>query len=1110
LFDPILSGIGNFPIDYVYKDANGCTIEKSINVIVEALPTITASDTIIVCVGSGMVSLEEILNISANPVGGAFSFLLGNIAVTDMIDLANYNVSVLPVTIIYNRNLCEVKDSAFIQFIEKPILSISADTTLCIFDSLFMLSANFTGGSWSGPGVDVSTGIINLNIAGEVNKMYTYTFQPNTSCAQTQTVNIEIKNPGINLNAGLNQEACEGLASFTLSGNSPTNGLWSGVGIDPITGNIDVTQLTLDSLYSYTYCITDLNIQGCQACKSKTFIVHSLPIPLFGIDGLTCINEDITIIDQTLGNNTIIFDLGDGTVSSADSIIHQYTDKGTYTISLQVTNEFICSASISEQINVTVKPISAFTIIDNEGCAPFLLTILNQSSGDSISYKWNFNDTTYTDATPPSVILDGITKDSIFIVSLAVTNQCGEVTYEDSVLVHPYPIVDFGVSEQNGCSPLTVDFANTSLGNPTTYFWDMGNGNIYLDSIPPSQIYTTLPDQVTTYNILYIGTNSCGTDSIIKEVTIYPPDVSAFIEAPGLSLCQYDTLVLTAFSTPGAINTWKLIAPDGTLSGASGDIAFFDMSQAGIYTAILYASRCGSDTDTVLITVFPAPFIDFDLPSFACEGSPVSFTNLGLGIGGVIWDYGDGNIDPSGIHVYDSVGVFTVTLTAFSLVNNCPYTVSKTIRIIGLPTASFVPSLFSGCEPLQISFSNNSTPGSNYDWDFGDNTSNSNDQNPTHTFEQDGTFKVKLTVYDGFGCFSDTSVLNIIVHPKPESRIGFPMKKYCHRYDSIPFTNLSIGSVGQEWILGDNNFDTQNITWLPSDSGALNITLVAISNFGCLDSSNIILDILPSPISNFMVDKVSGCKDLSVSFSNLSTSSTQYIWDLKNGTKSVEKNLDYTFTNPGTYEVSLVSLTDNGCPFDTISKTITVHPKPKADFDIEKDSVCGVPMFVNFINNSTGNLDNVWSINGMSTSQDPSFGKVFTTPSNNDISLIVQNEFLCADTIYKTVDIYLQPIADFDVKGQACEGESITIENNSINAISYIWDIQNQGTTTIVEPELIFEKSGTYFIKLIAVYNEFCQDTFSLAVPIRIFDSPSADFEYQGGYDEKYIRRSKI
>lgn len=1109
-FDPGISGIGSFSLDYFYQDINGCAIKKKIDVRVEALPNLTSADTSVVCVGNGIVVLEDILNVKSNPSGGKYSFLLGNISVSNVINLEDYNVSVLPVTIIYHLNQCEVRDSAFIQFVAKPELKITADTTLCIFDSLFTLSANVMGGLWSGPGVNPNTGIINLKNAGEGLKKYTYSFQPNTSCAQKLSLDINIINPGINLTAGPNQETCEGTKFFTLSGNSPANGIWSGVAIDPISGNIDVTQLTLDSLYTYTYCLTDASIQGCQACKSKYFIVHSLPVPSFDIEGLTCINEDVTIINQTLGNNTIMFNLGDGSTSISNSVIHQYSNEGVYTITLQVTNQFKCSSSVSKDIYVTTRPISAFTLSNHEGCAPLELIISNQSSGDNISYEWNINNRIYTDITLPPVILDDITKDSVFIITLAVTNQCGTVSLEDTVRVHPYPRVNFGISEQSGCSPLTVHFANISSGNPATSFWDMGNGNLYFDTIPPPQIYTTAADQITTYDILYIGTNMCGTDSLIRKVTIYPPDVTAFIESPGLSLCQYDTLVLSAFSTPGAINTWKLIAPDGSLSGFSGDLAIIEMSQAGTYTAILFANRCGMDSDTVKVKVLPAPFLDFELPPYACVGSSVNFTNSGTEIGSVSWDYGDGNINSSGFHTYHSTGIYTVTLTGYSLINNCPYSVSKTIRIVGLPTASFVPSVRSGCEPLEISFENNSTPGSNFDWNFGDKTSNSYEQNPTHIFLKDGIFQVKLTVYDSFGCFTDTSVLNIIVHPKPVSKFSFPLHKYCHRFDSIPFVNISTGSAGQEWILENVKFNTQNLTWLPSDSGKFNVTLVAISIFGCIDSSSSIIDILPSPTSNFIVDNDSGCEDLTVNFKNLSTSANHYIWDLKNGTTSVDKDLKYTFYTPGSYDVSLTSFTKNDCPSDTYTKTIIVYPKPKADFDIQKDSVCGAPMYVNFLNNSIGNPDNHWYVNDIEKSQDPTFAYVFDSAATYDIALIVQNEYLCSDTLHKPIDIYLKPLADFDIREQACEGDTLTIINKSINSFSYIWEIENIGISTIANPELVFEKSGTYHIKLISIYNEFCKDTVSLSKPIRIYDSPVADFKYEGDYDDNILGEIKF
>lgn len=1105
-FDPAKSGVGIFNIDYRYNDPNGCVVDKKVEVNVEDFPTISGRDTVITCREGGVQSLQSLFGLDAIPAGGTFTYFINNTSIPAQIDPANYVIDSLTIRYEYTRNKCVVSDSANLVFIDRPNIVIIKDTVLCIDKPTLQLTTNTPGGIWSGQGVNPTTGLVTIANAKIGENVFTYTHSPNTTCEQRLSVKITIKDPGSTIVLGGDIAICDtGLSTYQLIGFSPSNGMWLGPNITA-SGLINVSLLKRDTAYNYTYKIIDVQASDCSASKSIAFRVNSLPQPLFSIAGTPCIGQQITLTaDTTVQFETLRFTTSDGAQSSVSPFSHVFNNKGSYSISLEISDKNGCSNYITKSYYVTTKPSPSFTLTSDEGCAAFTVLTTNTSVGDSITFLWNVNNETYGTTDLPPINLDNITQDTQFVILLTATNLCGPVTFLDTVLVHPYPRVNFGVSDLEGCSPLEVSFSNTTLGNADTWKWDLGNGIISTDSLPLKQTYSTPKDSVSTYNVRLIATNKCGTDTLTKVITVYPPDITAFIESPGLSLCQYDTLVLTAFSTPGAINTWKLIAPDGTLSGASGDIALFDMSQAGTYTAILYASRCGSDTDTVVVTVLPAPFVDFDLPSFACEGSQVNFTNLGIGIGGVTWDYGDGNNDASGIHIYDTAGEFTVTLTAFSLVNNCPFSVSKTIRIIGLPTASFTPSVLSGCEPLEISFANNSNPGSNFDWDFGDMTSNSNDQNPRHTFLQDGTFQVKLTVYDSFGCFSDTSVLNIIVHPKPESRFSFPIQKYCHKYDSIPFTNLSTGSVGQEWIFENKSFITQNITWLPSDSGSFSVTLVAMSTFGCIDSSHSVIDILASPTSYFIVDNESGCEDLSVNFTNLSTATTQYIWDLKNGTSSVEKDLEYTFVNPGTYEVILISLTNNGCPSDTTSRTITVHSKPMADFDIQKDSVCGVPMFVNFVNNSIGNIDNVWSINGIATSQDPSFDNVFYTASTNDISLIVQNEFLCADTIRKTVDIYLQPIADFNVNGQACEGESIIIENNSTNAISYVWDIQNQGTTTVVEPELVFETSGTYSIKLIAVYNEFCKDTFSLATPIRIYESPTADFEYEGEYDDNIL-----
>lgn len=79
------------------------------------------------------------------------------------------------------------------------------------------------------------------------------------------------------------------------------------------------------------------------------------------------------------------------------------------------------------------------------------------------------------------------------------------------------------------------------------------------------------------------------------------------------------------------------------------------------------------------------------------------------------------------------------------------------------PTASFTGSPRSGAAPLAVSFTDTSTgaPGS-WSWDFGDGTT-STVRNPTHTYDDPGTYTVALTASNAAGSDTETRVGYITV-----------------------------------------------------------------------------------------------------------------------------------------------------------------------------------------------------------------------------------------------------------------------------------------------------------------------------------------------------------
>src|SRR5688572_24902302 len=74
------------------------------------------------------------------------------------------------------------------------------------------------------------------------------------------------------------------------------------------------------------------------------------------------------------------------------------------------------------------------------------------------------------------------------------------------------PGADFSATPVSGCSPLLVQFKDSSSGNPTNWKWDLGNGTISTES-NPSTIYL----QPGKYKVTLIAGNAAGEDTIVKD-----------------------------------------------------------------------------------------------------------------------------------------------------------------------------------------------------------------------------------------------------------------------------------------------------------------------------------------------------------------------------------------------------------------------------------------------------------------------------------------------------------------------------------------------------------------------------------------------------------------
>ncbi len=161
---------------------------------------------------------------------------------------------------------------------------------------------------------------------------------------------------------------------------------------------------------------------------------------------------------------------------------------------------------------------------------------------------------------------------------------------------------------------------------------------------------------------------------------------------------------------------------------------------------LLATSQYGcSDSLTKNIRVFPKPIANYSLSdSIGCHPFAVDFTNQSSIADSCRWNFGDATGDStcfnSQNHIYGNFNSsvpqnYTASLFVYSD-NGCLDTLSKPIRVYPNVVAAF-NSDTAGCSPLPVQFSNVSTGGQNFDWQFGDG-GNSFAQNPSHIYINPG------------------------------------------------------------------------------------------------------------------------------------------------------------------------------------------------------------------------------------------------------------------------------------------------------------------------------------------------------------------------------------
>ncbi|MEP7168603.1 MAG: PKD domain-containing protein [Bacteroidota bacterium] len=426
-----------------------------------------------------------------------------------------------------------------------------------------------------------------------------------------------------------------------------------------------------------------------------------------------------------------------------------------------------------------------------------------------------------------------------------------------------------------------------------------------------------------------------GTDR--KAVKVYELPYAHF---NGSNVClDVPTVFNDQSSAPagGNLVSWSWNFGDNGLSNSQNPIHIY--GTPGSYNVQLtVTSDLGCSNmfaDSVRVFVNPAPVIALNS---GCITEPVTFVNTedSTNVSGsaLLWNFGDGNTstDANPIHIYATAGTYTITFEETNL-NGCKAVATSTVDVNPAPDAGFIAE--NGCANEGILFTNTSTilsgSISGYSWYFGDSSVVSNEVNPIHTYQTGGTYTITLIVISDLGC-TDTVTMQIVINSEPVTAFLSNIAAGCGPLP-VMFTDSSYiltGSiVSWSWNFGDGGTSTQqNPVHIYTQSGAYPVTLTTVSDSGCTKTITIsnMITVYPEPEAEFMPDPANtNILYPVINFNNLSTGSISQSWNFGDGSTSTDEDPTHTYSDTGTYLVTLYVENSFGC-WDTVSHLVHIDP----------------------------------------------------------------------------------------------------------------------------------------------------------------------------------------
>ena len=633
----------------------------------------------------------------------------------------------------------------------------------------------------------------------------------------------------------------------------------------------------------------------------------------------------VTFVDTSLGSEPLSYqwDFGDGATSAEQNPSHNYIQRGTYTVSLTVRNAYGSSTAIKKDfISIGMSPRAAFSANPTTGSLPLAVKFTDQSQGQVTKWTWDFGDGKGSSEQSP---VHTYWTSGVYNVILTVSNDYGssDTTKTRYISVIGALTSKFAADPSSGSAPLTVAFTDMSMGGPTAWKWDFGDGtNTSIQN--PVHIFTS----PGSYDVSLTVTRDGDTDTSRQVVNAGGVPNADFSGTP-LSLNIGESVRFTD-KTTNAPTAWSWDFGD-TATSSDQNPGHTYMAK-GIYTVSLTAKNSnGKDTEVkqsyVNVGVAPkAEFIPVIIPYQKTQvPMQVAFIDQSLGIPtSWQWDFGDGQTsgEQNPKHLYQKEGVYTVKLTAKNNFGEDTRVRTDLITVAKGPAVDFSADRTTIGVGGRVTFTDLSANSpTNWVWDFGDGSTGTGPK-PDHVYRSTGVYDVTLIASnpDQSNSLTRNQYITVLNIPRAEfvadrTRGSAPLE--------VHFIDQSMGSpTSWKWDFGDGETTIEkNPVHTYTTLGTFTVTLT-VSNVNGQDTATKtgLIETTLAPVAEFKADRQVGKAPFIVQFTDLSKGNpTAWTWEFGDGTGSSDQNPRHIYLNEGAYNVRLTVTNQYGS--DSVFKT---------------------------------------------------------------------------------------------------------------------------------------------------------------------------------------------